>query len=211
MCQAPQKATVAAFAPHVEESFDDSDSSDGGKEDFSWEPKEATNSFAAQTVVPKAPPQILRASSASSEDSESSEESVEASSPAAEEKVMTTPGEESSRLPASGGHTANLAVSTAQPSQTPAVSLNSSQQAKPGMLSKSAVRPIAMRLRDPVTREGSDVVIKKHTATSQHAMKSLAKPTLIQVAPKKTIPKDNDLFAELDMNAEFVFWRIGIL
>lgn len=182
MCHAPRNSSQPSAQPaSPDDSFDDF-------EEFPREEAEATTSFAAQTVMPKEAPKIVRDTAESEEDSSSDE------TPVVEKPKSVLAG---NVAPVVLGKPAGMSMGkptgkpTGKPVGKPVVKLGA----------KPAGKPVMLKLREEKPAGKEDVVIKKSVA-GKEAGNGKAKSTSMKVVSKPAGKREVDVFAELGMGAE---------
>lgn len=187
MCHAPRNSSQPSLQPaSPEDSFDDF-------EEFPRDDVEATTRFAAQTVMPKEAPKIVRDTAESEEDLSSDE------TPVAEKPKTVLAGNVAPVVlgkPAGKPSGSGLGKPAGKPSGKPA--------GKPVVKlgAKTAVKPVMLKLREEKTAGKEDVVIKKKSLAGKEAGNVKAKATSMKVVSKPAGKREVDVFAELGMGAE---------
>lgn len=183
MCHAPRNSSQPSLQPaSPEDSFDDF-------EEFPRDDVEATTRFAAQTVMPKEAPKIVRDTAESEEDLSSDE------TPIAEKPKTVLAGNVAPVVlgkPAGKPSGSGLGKPAGKPSGKPVVKLGA----------KTAVKPVMLKLREEKTAGKEDVVIKKKSLAGKEAGNVKAKATSMKVVSKPAGKREVDVFAELGMGAE---------
>ena len=183
MCHAPRNSSQPSLQPaSPEDSFDDF-------EEFPRDDVEATTRFAAQTVMPKEAPKIVRDTAESEEDLSSDE------TPIAEKPKTVLAGNVAPVVlgkPAGKPSGSGLGKPTGKPAGKPVVKLGA----------KTAVKPVMLKLREEKTAGKEDVVIKKKSLAGKEAGNVKAKATSMKVVSKPAGKREVDVFAELGMGAE---------
>lgn len=183
MCHAPRNSSQPSLQPaSPEDSFDDF-------EEFPRDDVEATTRFAAQTVMPKEAPKIVRDTAESEEDLSSDE------TPVAEKPKTVLAGNVAPVVlgkPAGKPSGSGLGKPAGKPSGKPVVKLGA----------KTAVKPVMLKLREEKTAGKEDVVIKKKSLAGKEAGNVKAKATSMKVVSKPAGKREVDVFAELGMGAE---------
>ena len=183
MCHAPRNSSQPSLQPaSPEDSFDDF-------EEFPRDDVEATTRFAAQTVMPKEAPKIVRDTAESEEDLSSDE------TPVAEKPKTVLAGNVAPVVlgkPAGKPSGSGLGKPAGKPSGKPVVKLGA----------KTAVKPVMLKLREEKTAGKEDVVIKKKSLAGKEAGNVKAKSTSMKVVSKPAGKREVDVFAELGMGAE---------
>ena len=187
MCHAPRNSSQPSLQPaSPEDSFDDF-------EEFPREDAEATTSFAAQTVMPKEAPKIVRDTAESEEDLSSDETPVtEKPKTVLAGKVAPVVLGKPAGKPAGNGVGKPMGKPMGKPTGKPT--------GKPG--AKPAGKPVMLKLREEKTAGKEDVVIKKKSVAGKEAGNVKAKSTSMKVVSKPAGKREVDVFAELGMGAE---------